>query len=61
MLNGEGLPRFIWRNTEVTIRPLSQVDEEFAWDELKGTGPESGGSMAIAAISLGKRAVKGST
>jgi uncharacterized protein YhfF len=36
MLDGEGRPRFIWRATEVTIKPLSQVDEAFAWDEGEG-------------------------
>jgi uncharacterized protein YhfF len=32
-LDGEGRPRFIWRTTEVTVKPLSQVDETFAWAE----------------------------
>ena len=36
MLDGEGRPRFIWRTIEVTIKPLSQVDEAFAWDEGEG-------------------------
>ena len=36
MLEGEGFPRFIWRTTEVTIKPLSQVDDAFAWDEGEG-------------------------
>ena len=36
MLDGEGRPRFIWRTTQVTIKPLSQVDEAFAWDEGEG-------------------------
>ena len=36
MLDGEGRPRFIWRTTEVTIKPLSQVDDAFAWDEGEG-------------------------
>jgi uncharacterized protein YhfF len=36
MLEGEGHPRFIWRTTGVTIKPLSQVDEAFAWDEGEG-------------------------
>jgi uncharacterized protein YhfF len=36
MLDGKGRPRFIWRTTEVTIKPLSQVDEAFAWDEGEG-------------------------
>ena len=59
MLDGEGRPRFIWRTIEVTIKPLSQVDEAFAWDEGKETARESGGSLPIAAISPGKRRVKG--
>jgi len=29
-------PRFIWRTTEVAIKPLSQVDETFTWDEGEG-------------------------
>jgi len=36
MPDGEGRPRFIWRTTEVMIKPLSQVDEKFAWDEGEG-------------------------
>ena len=36
MLDCEERPRFIWRTTEVTIKPLSQVDEAFAWDEGEG-------------------------
>ena len=36
MLDGEGHPRFIWRTIEVTIKPMSQVDEAFAWDEGEG-------------------------
>jgi uncharacterized protein YhfF len=36
MLDGEGRPRFIWRTTDVTTKPLSQVDEAFAWDEGEG-------------------------
>jgi uncharacterized protein YhfF len=36
MLDGERRPRFIWRTTEVTIKPLSEVDEAFAWDEGEG-------------------------
>jgi uncharacterized protein YhfF len=36
MLDGEGRPRFIWRTTEVMIKPLSQVDDAFAWDEGEG-------------------------
>jgi uncharacterized protein YhfF len=36
MLDGKGRPRLIWRTTEVTIKPLFQVDEAFAWDEGEG-------------------------
>jgi uncharacterized protein YhfF len=36
MLDGEGRPRFIWRTTEIMIKPLSEVDEVFAWDEEEG-------------------------
>ena len=36
MLDGEGRPRFIWRTTEVMIKPLSEVDEALAWDEGEG-------------------------
>jgi uncharacterized protein YhfF len=36
MLDGDGRPRFIWRTTEVTIKPLSQVDQPFASDEGEG-------------------------
>ena len=59
MLDGEGCPRLIWRTTDVTIKPLSQVDEAFAWDGGEGDRTKTGGSMPIAAISLGKRCVKG--
>ena len=36
MLDGVGRPRFIWRTTEVMIKPLPKVDEAFAWDEGEG-------------------------
>ena len=36
MLDGEGRPRFIWQTTEVAIKPLSQVDDAFGWDEREG-------------------------
>ena len=36
ILDGEGRPRFIWRTTELMIKPLSEVDEAFAWDEGEG-------------------------
>jgi hypothetical protein len=57
MLAGEGHPRFILASQRVTLKPLSQVDETFAWDKGEGTAHETGGSMPVAAISLGKRAV----
>ena len=61
MLDGEGHPRFIWRTTEARIKPLSQVNEAFAWDEGEGDRRKCGGSMLIAAISHGKPAVMGSS
>jgi uncharacterized protein YhfF len=36
LLDGTGLPRAIWRTTEVRIGPLNSVDERFAWDEGEG-------------------------
>ena len=36
MLDGKGHPRFIWRTTDVAIKPLSQVDDPFAYDEGEG-------------------------
>jgi uncharacterized protein YhfF len=47
MLDGEGRPRFIWRTIVVTMKPLSQVDEAFAWDEGEGhhTRKWVGGSL----------------
>jgi uncharacterized protein YhfF len=36
MLDGERRPRLIWRTTEVTIKPLIEVDEAFAWKEGEG-------------------------
>jgi uncharacterized protein YhfF len=61
MLDGGGRLRFIWCTTEVIIKPLSQVDEAFAWDEGEGDRTRDWGSLPIAAISVGKRAVKGSS
>jgi ASCH domain len=34
--NGEGHPRFIWRTIDGTIKPLSHIDQTFAWDEGEG-------------------------
>lgn len=36
VLDGAGAPRCIWRTTEVTVKPLNQVDDQFAWDEGEG-------------------------
>ncbi len=36
MLDGGSRPRFIWRTSEVTVKPLSQVDEAFVSDEREG-------------------------
>ena len=60
ILDGEGRPQFIWRTTEVTIKPLSQVDEALLGTRVKGTARETGGSMLIAGISPGRPAVKDS-
>jgi uncharacterized protein YhfF len=60
MRDGEGRPRFIWRTTEVTIKLLSEVDETFAWDEGEGNPTRKWWLELIAAISPGKRRVKGS-
>lgn len=36
VLDGTGTPRCIWRTTEITVKPLNQVDDQFAWDEGEG-------------------------
>jgi uncharacterized protein YhfF len=36
VVDGKGAPRCIWRTTEVTIKPLIEVDDAFAWDEGEG-------------------------
>jgi uncharacterized protein YhfF len=36
LVDGKGAPRCIWRTTEVTIKPLIDVDDAFAWDEGEG-------------------------
>jgi uncharacterized protein YhfF len=36
VIDGAGAPRCIWRTTEVTIKPLIEVDDAFAWDEGEG-------------------------
>ena len=40
----KGVHGSFWRTTEVTIKPLSQVDEAFAWDE--GEGDRTAGVVA---------------
>jgi uncharacterized protein YhfF len=36
VLNGHGDPICVIRTTEVEVKPLSQVDDQFAWDEGEG-------------------------
>jgi uncharacterized protein YhfF len=36
VVDGAGAPRCIWRTTEVTLKPLIEVDDGFAWDEGEG-------------------------
>jgi uncharacterized protein YhfF len=36
VVDGAGTPRCIWRTTEVTVKPLDEVDDAFAWDEGEG-------------------------
>ena len=36
VVDGAGVPRAIWRTTEVRFGPLSSVDDAFAWDEGEG-------------------------
>lgn len=36
VLDGSGAPKAIWETTEITIKPLDQVDAAFAWDEGEG-------------------------
>ncbi|MDP7667956.1 MAG: ASCH domain-containing protein [Rhodospirillales bacterium] len=40
---GRRRPKCIWRTTEVAVKPLSDVDDAFAWDEAKGTERAIGG------------------
>lgn len=35
-VDSKGVPRVIWRTSEVVIKPLAEVDETFAWDEGEG-------------------------
>lgn len=36
VVDGGGRPKCIWRTTEVVVKPLSDVDDAFAWDEGEG-------------------------
>ena len=36
VVDGGGRPRCIWRTTEVTVKPLIDVDDAFVWDEGEG-------------------------
>jgi uncharacterized protein YhfF len=36
VVDGTDKPRCIWQTTEITIKPLIEVDEAFAWDEGEG-------------------------
>ena len=36
VVDGSGTPRCIWRTTEITVKPLIEVDDAFAWDEGEG-------------------------
>jgi uncharacterized protein YhfF len=53
MLDGEGTARFIWRITEVPLKPLCEVDEAFAWDE--GEGDRTSRLVARCSSSLFRR------
>ena len=36
VVDGAHEPRCIWQTTEVTVKPLIEVDDAFAWDEGEG-------------------------
>ncbi|MBP2329602.1 uncharacterized protein YhfF [Kibdelosporangium banguiense] len=36
LVDGSRQPRCIWRTIDVEIKPLNEVDEQFAWDEGEG-------------------------
>jgi uncharacterized protein YhfF len=42
VVDGGGRPRCIWRTTEVTVKPLIDVDEAFARDEGEGDRTREG-------------------
>ncbi len=36
LIDGHGRARCVWRTTDVEIKPLIEVDDQFAWDEGEG-------------------------
>ena len=38
VVEGNGVPQCIWQTTDIEIKPLSAVDDQFAWDEGEGDG-----------------------
>ena len=42
VVDGGGNPRCIWRTTEITVKPLIDVDDAFAWDEGEGDRTRDG-------------------
>jgi len=36
VIDSKGIPRCIWRTTEIVVKPLIDVDDAFAWDEGEG-------------------------
>jgi uncharacterized protein YhfF len=36
VVDGTGTPQCIWRTTDIEIKPLIAVDDQFAWDEGEG-------------------------
>ena len=36
VIDGQGQPRCIWRTTDIEVKPMNAVDEQFAWDEGEG-------------------------
>ena len=53
-------PRCIWRTTEVSIKPLIEVDDAFAWDEARATARAPFGWTRIAASLRARPPVKAS-
>ena len=36
VVDAKDTPKCIWRTTEITVKPLIEVDDAFAWDEGEG-------------------------